>query len=230
MGFGGRMHRVTILTTHPDSADFAAFAHGDAMLTFEHLAADGPRKLIEGPGWAFIDWIMPELSGLEMCRRLRADSRTAEAHITMVLERDDPEDRRRALRAGADDYIVGPVTRQAMLDRILALLAHDRPATPIQVIERGGLTVNVSAEQARWHGAAIPLSRNGFRLLRYLSENPNRVVTRRELIEAIGKAGDPDYVRTVDVWIKRLRAGLKEADAGGILRTVQGKGYVLDVP
>lgn len=222
------MHRITILTTHPGAADFAPFAHGDAVLTFEHLAAEGPRKLVEGQGWVFVDWIMPELSGLEMCRRLRADARTGDAHITMVLERDDPEDCRRALRAGADDYMVGPISRQAMLDRILALQSRDRAAAALHVIERGGLSVNVSAEQARWHGQPIPLSRNGFRLLRYLAENPDRVVSRRELIEAIGKSGDPDYVRTVDVWIKRLRAGLKEVDASGILRTVQGKGYVLD--
>ena len=71
--------------------------------------------------WAFVDWVMPELAGLELCRRLRADSRTADAHVTMVLEEDDAEDRRRALRAGADDYVIGPLTRTAVLDRVLAL-------------------------------------------------------------------------------------------------------------
>src|SRR5690606_26694136 len=98
---GGRMHRITILTTHPGGPDFAPFEHGEASFVFEPLTALGPRRLIEGAAWAFIDWIVPELSGLELCRRLRADPRTVNAHVTMVLERDDMDDRRRALRAGA---------------------------------------------------------------------------------------------------------------------------------
>lgn len=224
------MPRISILTTHPDCAGFEPFSFGDTTLTFEHLASTGPRRLIEGPGWAFIDWIMDDLSGLEMCRRLRADQRTRQAHVTMVLECDDPEDRRRALQAGADDYMIGPATRQAILDRILALQSGGVPNGGAQAIELGPLCVDIGAEQARWHGRPIPLSRNGFRLLRYLAENPNRVISRHELIEAIGKAGDPDYVRTVDVWIKRLRTGLKQAGAGPLLRTVQGRGYVLDAP
>ena len=70
---------------------------------------------------------------------------------------------------------------------------------------------------------------NEFRLLRFLAENPNRVFSRQELIEALGKDGDPDYLRTVDVWIKRLRQGLRNAGAGHLLRTVHGRGYVLDL-
>jgi two-component system phosphate regulon response regulator PhoB len=230
LGLGGYMQRVTILSTFAPSAEFEPFSQGDTTFTFEHLPADGPRRLIEGQGWAFIDWIMPDLSGLEMCRRLRADQRTRAAHVTMELERDDLDDRRRALRAGADDYIVGPISRQIILDRILALQSGELAAHPSKVIEIGPLAVNVSAEQARWDGKHVPLSRNGFRVLRYLAENPNRIITRRELIEALGKGGDPDYLRTVDVWIKRLRAGLKQVGASHALRTVQGKGYVLDLP
>ncbi len=224
------MHRITILTTHPGGGEFEPFSHGEMTFAFEHLTAAGPRRLIEGRGWAFIDWIIPELSGLEMCRRLRADSRTAGAHITMVLEHDDLEDRRRAMRAGADDYMIGPVSRQSILDRILVLHSEGIPRDPLRIIEFGALSLDLGAVQARWGRRLIPLSEKGFRLLRYLVENPNRVISRREIIEALGKGGDPDYLRTVDVWIKRLRTGLKQAGAGHILRTVKGKGYVLDEP
>lgn len=224
------MHPITILTTHGAAAEFEPFVHGEMTYVFEALTAAGPRKLIDGPGWAFIDWIIPELSGLELCRRLRADGRTAGAHITMVLERDDLEDRRRALRAGADDYMVGPVSRQAILDRILALHSEATRREPLRIIEFGALQLDLGAIQARWGRRLIPLSEKGFRLLRYLVENPNRVITRREIVEALGKGGDPDYLRTVDVWIKRLRTGLKQAGAGHLLRTVKGKGYVLDEP
>lgn len=224
------MHRITILTTHPTGGDFEPFSHGEMTFAFEPLTSAGPRKLIEGRGWAFIDWIIPDLSGLEMCRRLRADSRTAGAHITMVLERDDQEDRRRAMRAGADDYMVGPATRQSILDRILVLHSEGIPRDPLRMIEFGALQLDLGAVQARWGRRLIPLSEKGFRLLRYLVENPNRVISRREIIEALGKGGDPDYLRTVDVWVKRLRTGLKQGGAGHILRTVKGKGYVLDEP
>ena len=116
-----RMDRIIILTTDSAAETFEDFEHNDTVFAFRRLTADGPPMLLEGAVWVFVDWVMPDLSGLEMCRRLRADPRTEDAHITMVLERDDPEDRRRALRAGADDYLVGSVGRQTILDRVLAL-------------------------------------------------------------------------------------------------------------
>jgi len=164
-----------------------------------------------------------------MCRRLRADARTAEAHVTMVLEADEAEDRRRALKAGADDYAVGPLDRQTMLDRVLALYATRQRPSGRQMVEAGKLTINLAGEQARWQGKLIPLRPNEFRVLRFMADNPNRILGRAELVAALGKAGDPDYLRTVDVWIKRLRHGLREAGAGALLRTVHGKGYVLDL-
>jgi two-component system phosphate regulon response regulator PhoB len=172
---------------------------------------------------------MEDLSGLEMCRRLRADPRTRDAHLTIVLELDDPEDRRRALKAGTDDYMIGPAGRQAILDRILALHPPAGRRGSSQVIEAGDLRIDVGAEQVRWDGQPVSLRPNEFRLLRFLAENPNRVLSRRELIDALGKAGDPEYLRTVDVWIKRLRFGLRQAGAGPVLRTVHNKGYVLDL-
>ncbi len=164
------------------------------------------------------------------CRRLRADPRMAHAHITMVLDEDDAEDRRRALKAGADDYAIAPLGRQAMLDRVLAGHAGDRSAATERLIEHGELVINTGSEQARWQGERVVLRPNEFRVLRFLAENPDRIYSRQELIDALGKAGDPEYLRTVDVWIKRLRVGLRDAGAGHLLRTVHGKGYVFDTP
>jgi len=224
------MNRVSILTTNAKASQFEDFVHGDTVFAFDLLAAEGPRKLVEGPAWAFVDWVMEDLSGLEMCRRLRADPRMRDAHVTIVLEADDSEDRRRALKAGADDYAIGPLDRQAMLDRVLALHSSDRQRGNAHVLEIGELQINVAGEQARWHGKLIPLRPNEFRVLRFMAENPNRVLSRQELVDALGKAGDPEYLRTVDVWIKRLRFGLRTAGGTSALRTVHGKGYVLDLP
>jgi len=223
------MKRVSIFTTDEAAARFADFVHGDTLFGFDLLEPGGPSRLVDGPAWVFVDWVMDELSGLEMCRRLRAGPRLRDAHVTMVLERDDSDDRRRSLEAGADDYAVGPLDRQAMLDRVLALQMTDRQRTPAATIALGDLQINVVGEQARWRGQLIRLRPNEFRLLRFMAENPNRVLSRRELVEALGKAGQPDCLRTVDVWIKRLRFGLRAVDAAQLLRTVHGKGYVLDL-
>lgn len=179
--------------------------------------------------WAFVDWVMDDLAGLEMCRRLRADDRTADAHITMVLENDDAEDRRRALRAGADDYVVGPLSRTAVLDRVLALQLRGAERHATQRFEAGALSIDLAALQARWGGAPIPLRPNEFRLLRFFAENPNRVLTRQDLINGLGKREPPIDERTVDVWVGRLRRAIKAAGGGNPLRTVRSMGYVFDL-
>lgn len=223
------MNRVSIFTTDENAARFADFTHGDTRIVFQLLPPSGPARLVEGPAWVFVDWVMNELSGLEMCRRLRADPRMRSAHVTMVLERDDSGDRRRALSAGADDYAVGPLDRQAMLDRVLALHSAQRQRSPAAPVVVGELEINVAGEQACWRGRLIRLRPNEFRVLRFMAENPNRVLSRQELVDALGKAGQPDCLRTVDVWMKRLRFGLRSAEAGHLLRTVHGRGYVLDL-
>ncbi|MGB3166012.1 MAG: response regulator transcription factor [Alteraurantiacibacter sp.] len=223
------MQRVSIFTSDMEAARFEDFAHGDTVFTFALLTCEGPTQLVEGAAWAFVDWVLAECSGLELVRRLRADERMRNARIVMVLEEDDEDDRRRALKAGADDYAVAPLGRQHMLDRVLAVQRVAMTA-PDRLIEHGDLVINVGSEQARWQGKRIVLRPNEFRVLRFLAENPDRIFSREELIGALGKAGDPGYLRTVDVWIKRLRAGLRDGGAAHLLRTVHGKGYVFDRP
>jgi two-component system, OmpR family, phosphate regulon response regulator PhoB len=204
------------------------FVHDGRCFTFEKLTSEGPRRLVEGPMWAFVDWVMEDLAGLEMCRRLRADPRTCEAHVTMVLEADDHEDRRRALRAGADDYMVAPLTRTRVLDRVLALQTR-RGETGGRRIEKGALVIDLAALQARWQTQPILLRPNEFRLLRFFAENPNRVLSRCDLISGLGKGEMPIDERTVDVWVGRLRRALRHAGAGNPLRTVRSMGYVFDL-
>lgn len=223
------MKRVSILVTGAQAARFDDYLHGDTVFAFDLLEPSGPRRLMEGPTWAFVDWVMDDLSGLEMCRRLRADPRTRDAHVTMVLEQDDSEDRRRALKAGADDYAIGPLSRQAMLDRVLALHHAGEHRPGVLPLNIGALQINLVGQQVLWRGQRVPLRPNEFRLLRFMAENPNRVLSRHELLDGLGKAEHLEYERTVDVWVKRLRQGLAEAGAADLLRTVHGKGYVLDV-
>jgi two-component system, OmpR family, phosphate regulon response regulator PhoB len=223
------MDVVHIFLTSELAETLEDFLHDGRRFTFDRLPPEGPRRLVEGPMWAFVDWVMEDLAGLEMCRRLRADSRTADAHVTMVLEADDLEDRRRALKAGADDYMIGPLTRTLVLDRVLALQSRRSDPAGTRRIEQGPLVINLGALQARWQDRPIVLRPNEFRLLRFFAENPNRVLSRGELIAGLGKGEAPIDERTVDVWIGRLRRALKQAGAGNPLRTVRQMGYVFDL-
>lgn len=222
------MRRIDILLASELSGGLAAFRHDEFDVVLHRWTDFAELPLIEGALWIFIDWVLPAMSGLELCRRLRADPLTAHAHVTMVLEEDNLEDRKRALRMGADDYMVGPLTRTALLDRVLGANLGDQDNAGIRIVAQGDLTVDVAAFQARWQGKAVPLMPNELRLLRYFIEHPGRVFSRGQLIAALGKQEPPVDERTVDVWIGRLRRALKSAGAGNPLRTVRSLGYVFD--
>ena len=219
---------IDILVTSEPAGGTAPFEHDGLRVAFHRHDAGAPLPLIEGEVWAFVDWVMPSGSGLELCRRLRDDPATARARIVMVLDEDDLEARRRALRAGADDYVVGPVCRSQVLDRALASGAGSREGGNLHIVTAGELSVDLAAFQARWRGVPLVLMPNEFRLLRYLVEHPGRVFSRPALIAALGKQDPPLDERTVDVWIGRLRHALRAAGAGEPLRTVRSLGYVLD--
>jgi len=224
------MRHIDILITNELDGGIAPFTHGDLQVAFHKLDRSGDLPLLDGALWAFVDWVLPEISGLELCRRLRCDPLTAQAHVTMILEEDDQEARRRALRTGADDYMVGPINRAALLDRVLSLKLNEPGEGALRALALGGLTIDLAAFQARWHGKPVPLMPNEFRLLRYFVEHPGRVFTRSQLISALGKQEPAVDERTVDVWIGRLRRALRAAGAGNPLRTVRSLGYVFDVP
>lgn len=175
----------------------------------------------------FVDWLLPEMSGLELCRRLRDVPATRESRVTMVLEEADPDAMRRALRAGADDYVVGPLDIERLLARIDACAAPGAPR-PAGELRRGDLVIDRAAHQVRWRGAAVPLRPNQFRLLAHFLAYPDQLFSRAALIDRIGKDGEIIDERTVDVWVGRLRRALAAHGVPDPLRTVRAMGYVLD--
>ncbi|GMM60315.1 response regulator transcription factor [Novosphingobium pituita] len=223
------MRQIDILLTNPLEGGHDSFAHGDLKVVFHPWRWNGPLPLLDGRPWAFVDWLLPELSGLELCRRLRCDLQTEQAHVTMILEEDDAEAKRRAMRAGADDYIVGPIDRGTVLDRVLSVQLPEREIVA-RTLRLGDLSLDLTALQARWKDKAIALMPNELRLLRYLMEQPGQVFSRAQLIAALGKQTQPIDERTVDAWVSRLRRALREVGAGYPLRTVRALGYVLDKP
>ena len=221
--------RIDILLTTSLDDGMEPFVHDGLEIIFHLWSPQSEMPLLEGSLWAFVDWVLPDISGLEICRRLRCSPATAQAHITMILEEDALEDGRRALRAGADDYMVGPIGRTALLDRVLSVKLQDYDASDLRTLSSGDLTIDLSGYQARWQGRPVQLMPNEFRLLRYMVEHPGRVFTRSQIISALGKQEPPVDERTVDVWIGRLRRALRAAGAGNPLRTVRSLGYAFDV-
>lgn len=227
------MRKYDILVTGELGDGFAPFVHDEIDVTFHSWSGTGAPPLIDGSLWAFVGGD-PTLasglaSGIEFCRRLRADPVTADAHVTVVVA-DDAEQKRLAVRAGADDYIVGPISRRIILDRVLSLKLRLPENRPRQIARLGDLTIDLTAFQARWQDRAIALRPSELRLLRVFADHPDRVFTRAQLIEALGKHDMPLDERTVDVWVGRLRRALRAAGAADQLRTVRRLGYVFDRP
>ncbi len=191
----------------------------------------GPEFATDGETampWFFIDWLLPEMSGLELCRRLREGGATRRAHLTLVLDSLDPDLRRRALAAGADDYMLAPLTVEAIASRLGAAPVAPPRAAGYNQLVHGELTIDLAAFQVRFRERPLTLRPNEFRLLTHFVENPDQVFSRASLIRHLGKEGGEIDERTVDVWIGRLRRGLRAHGAPDPLRTVRSLGYVLD--
>ena len=219
---------ATLLLTSPDSRMVSTLSRLRPDIQVIPLGQAVPLERFRGTVWGFVDWLLPELSGLELCRRLRESENTRHAHLTMVLENPDSEARRRALAAGADDYIVGPLTPEALLDRIDAGNPERSRITVGPRLRHGDITIDLAAFQARFKGKILPLRPNEFRLLVHFVENPDRVFSRASLIGRLGKDSQIIDERTVDVWVGRLRRGLRSQGVSDPLRTVRSMGYVMD--
>ena len=220
--------QATVILTSPRpklEATVAAAYPGTRVLDCLHAM---PIGRIEGRVWCFIDWLLPETSGLEMCRRLRDLPATAHSHITMVLEEDDSDARRRALRAGADDYLLGPLTAEKLVERLQRYRSTSAAGKPPVRLTHGDLALDLAAHQVRWRGKPIPLRPNEFRLFVHFVEHPDQVFSRTSLIAMLGKECQAIDERTVDVWVGRLRRALRAHGVPDPLRTVRSMGYVLD--
>ncbi len=220
---------VKVLITAPPPALLEAVRRHRpdlSIIPLEEALADGPAP---GPTWCFVDWLLADRSGLEMVRSLREGRATRDSHITMVLESGEPDDKRRALRAGADDYLIGPLDADRLLERLAASQAKPAiPAAPRHRLIHGELVLDINAHQVRYQGRLLSLRPNELRLLAHFIEHPDQVFSRTALIERIGKDNEVRDERTVDVWVGRLRRALVAQGAPDPLRTVRSAGYVLD--
>ena len=220
--------QATVILATRDTDLLAAVQEALPGVCAMQIGSEPLRVPVSGRIWCFVDWLLPSISGLEVCRRLRETPMTGQSHITMVLDEDDSEIRRRALRAGADNYVPGPLSAEAVIDR----LGQYRTVFPAKFgarrIGNGPVMLDIAAHQMRYRNRVIPLRPNEFRLLTHFFEHPDQLFTRNQLITMLGKdCGEIDE-RTVDVWVGRLRRSLKAHGVPDQLRTVRSMGYVLD--
>jgi DNA-binding response OmpR family regulator len=180
------------------------------------------------PGLVILDLMLPELDGLEVCRRLRADPGTAAVPIIMLTAKVDEVDRVVGLELGADDYVTKPFSPKEVLARVRAVLRRARPAEAPAVLASGGICLDTSRHVASVTGQPLSLTPKEFDLLRALLEAGGRVLSREHLLDRVwgyARAGEIES-RTVDVHVRRLRAKL--GDQGRRIATVKSVGYRLE--
>jgi two-component system phosphate regulon response regulator PhoB len=197
-------------------------------------AADGQEALLKvaesRPDLILLDWMLPQLSGLEVCRQIRRNPETRNIPIIMVTARGEEADRVRGLDVGADDYIAKPFSPSELMARIRAVLRRVRPALAEEVLTCGDVTMDLAAHRVTRATREVKLGPTEFRLLRYFLEHPGRVLSREHLLNAVWGRDVFVEERTVDVHIRRLRKVLNVSDEVDIIRTVRSAGYSLEMP
>lgn len=197
------------------------------------LAGDGEEALTmaseRAPDLVILDWMLPKVSGIEVCRRLRGRAETRNVPIIMLTARGEESDRIRGLDTGADDYVVKPFSMVELTARVRAVLRRIRPGLADDRITVGDIIIDRVAHRVKRQGKEVHLGPTEFRLLDYLMQHPGRVFSREQLLDAVW--GSDVYVeaRTVDVHIGRLRKALNGSSDGDPIRTVRSAGYSLDV-
>ncbi|HSE77406.1 MAG TPA: phosphate regulon transcriptional regulator PhoB [Alphaproteobacteria bacterium] len=195
-------------------------------------ATDGEEALSaiaeNPPDLVILDWMLPLVSGLEVCRQIRRKPETRELPVIMLTARGEEADRVRGLEGGADDYISKPFSPSELVARVRAVMRRARPAAGDDLLTYAGVVMDLASHRVLRDGRPVHLGPTEFRLLRYLMERPGRVYSREQLLDAVW--GRDIYVepRTVDVHIRRLRKALNGPADQDIIRTVRSAGYALD--
>ena len=220
--------RILIVEDESSIRDMVAFALRKADM--EPMAAADAREAqlavaATVPDLILLDWMLPGMSGLELARRLRKETLTAEVPIIMLTARGEEMDRVSGLEAGVDDYVVKPFSARELIARIKAVLRRSHGDDGSGVIELGGLKIDGPAHRVYAGADAVAIGPTEYRLLHFFMTHAERVYTRAQLLDHVW--GGSVYVeeRTVDVHIRRLRQTLQPWRLDGLVQTVRGSGY-----
>lgn len=222
----------TVLVVEDEPAQRDVLSYNLESEGFEVVsAADGDEALLlvseVMPDIIVLDWMLPGISGIEICRRLKTRAETAGIPVIMLSARSEEVDRVRGLETGADDYVVKPYSVLELMARVRSQLRRVRPASVGQRLEYEGIVLDAETHRVTRDEKPLKLGPTEFRLLSTFMEKPGRVWSREQLLDRVW--GRDIYVdsRTVDVHIGRLRKALCVHGANDPLRTVRGAGYAL---
>ena len=225
--------KPTVLIAEDDGAIITLLRYNLEREGYRVLEAqDGEEALLvaaeEQPDLVVLDWMLPQLSGIEVCRRLRGRQETRNVPIIMLTARGEESDRIRGLDTGADDYLTKPFSMTELLARLRAVLRRIRPSLAEDVVSVGDIEMDRAAHRVRRAGIEVHLGPTEYRLLDHLIQHPGRVFSREQLLDAVW--GSDVYVeaRTVDVHVGRLRKALNIEGAPDPIRTVRSAGYSFD--
>jgi len=195
-------------------------------------AGDGQEALTRisesQPDLVLLDWMLPVMSGIEVCRQIRRRPNTRDLPVIMVTARTEDQDAVRGLNTGADDYITKPFNMDALLARMRALLRRAGGVQAKGKLEFHDLAMDLASHRVQRNGRPIHLGPTEFRLLEFFMQHPRRVFSREELLDAVWGPDIHVEPRTVDVHIRRLRKSINGENEMDVVRTVRAAGYALD--
>jgi two-component system phosphate regulon response regulator PhoB len=199
-------------------AGHSVTAAGDAEHALKFLKSTLPDVIL-------LDWMLPGMSGIDLCKRLRSDERYQPIPIIMLTARGEERDKVLGLDTGADDYITKPFSPRELVSRIKAVLRRRAPQMTDEPVEVNGLRLDPTSHRVQGRGQALELGPTEFRLLHFFMTHPERVYSRTQLLDQVW--GDDVFVeeRTVDVHIRRLRLALEPSGHAELIQTVRGSGY-----
>jgi len=194
--------------------------------------ADGDEALIlaaeDLPDLIILDWMIEGTSGIEVCRRLRRDKKTAHVPIIMLTAREAEDDRVRGLETGADDYLTKPFSPRELFARVVAVMRRIRPALAGESISVGDITLDSVGHKVQRRGRYLKLGPTEYRLLKFFMESPGRVFSRGQLLDGVWGTESDIELRTVDVHIRRLRKAIEIDGFKDPIRTVRSAGYAME--
>lgn len=214
---------VTMLRYNLEREGFKVFTTDDGKEALTMVKENRPDVIV-------LDWMLPSMSGIDVCKQLRWNPDTKNIPIIMLSARGEEADRIRGLDTGADDYMTKPFSPSELIARIRAVFRRIRPSLSQESLDFADIKMDLAGHKVTRAGKEIHLSPTEFGLLRYLMEHPGRVFSREQLLDAVW--GHDIYVelRTVDVHIRRLRKGLYvDENSQNVIRTVRSAGYALEI-
>jgi len=220
--------RILVVEDEPSIRDLISFGlrrAGFQVVAAEHSQAALARIGDKRPDLILVDWMLPDMSGLELTRQLRRDANTRDIPIIMLTARAEETDKVAGLEGGADDYLTKPFSARELIARIQAVLRRSAPAGSEERVAVDGLTLDQAGHRVLASGRTISLGPTEYRLLAFLMTHPDRVYSRSQLLDRVW--GGNVYVeeRTVDVHIRRLRKALEPSGHDRLVQTVRGAGY-----